>query len=391
MRISEWRISEWRISEWRISEWRISEWRISESANGESTMNQPPNHQTSFQYPASSIQLPVLFTGVTGFIAGHLAERLLREGVYVRGTARRPQTFEVSETLRQAQGRPSKVSRGIEVIQADLLDAESLRRAAVGCAAVVHPAAWTGGPELSPEMAWRTNVEGTANVLAAARAAGVERFVYVSSVAVYGLNRAPIIDETMSTSRVGQLYPDSKIAAEAAVCASGLPWVIVRPASTYGPRGTAWTIGPVEQIKRGRLLLLGRDDGLVTPGYVDNVVDGLWLALTHPAAVGQTFNLCDDRAVTYREFYLAYARMLGKEGLPTLPGWFATLSRTWPANLARRLLGRPAVGPWSLHFRRNPSQFSVAKAKRMLGYAPKVSFEEGMCCTKVWLQAQGYL
>ena len=90
-------------------------------------------------------------------------------------------------------------------------------------------------------MAWRTNVEGTANVLAAAESAaasagGVERFIYISSVAVYGVNRAPLIDESMPTPPVGQLYPDSKIAAEALVRASSLPWVIVRPASTYGPQ-----------------------------------------------------------------------------------------------------------------------------------------------------------
>ena len=94
------------------------------------------------------------------------------------------------------------------------------------------------------------------------------------------------------------------------------------------------------------------------------VVDGLLLTLTHPAALGEAFNLCDDRAVTFREFYLAYARMLGKESLPAVPGWFARFARSGPGRLARRLTGRPEVGPWSLHFRRNPSQFSVAKAQR---------------------------
>ena len=275
---------------------------------------------------------PVLITGVTGFIASHLAERLLAEDIPVRGTARQPES-----------ARLVSRSRGVEVVQADLLDAESLRRAADDCSAVVHAAAWTGGPELSPDMAWRTNVEGTANVLAAAESAGVERFVYISSVAVYGVNRAPLIDEAMPTPPVGQLYPDSKIAAEALVRASSLPWVIVRPASTYGPRGGVWTVGPIEQIKAGRLVLLGKDAGLVTTGYIDNMVDGLLLTLAHPAGVGETFNLCDDRTVTFREFYLAYARMLGKDNLPTVPGWFATLAWTAPASLARRILGRPTM------------------------------------------------
>ena len=62
-----------------------------------------------------------------------------------------------------------------------------------------------------------------------------------------------------------------------------------------------------------------------------------------------------------------------------------------PANLARRLLGRPPVGRWSLHFRRNPSQFSVAKAMRVLGYRPGVDLAEGMRRTEAWLRAEGYL
>lgn len=337
------------------------------------------NHQSAI----NNLPSPVLITGVTGFIASHLAERLLAAGVHVRGTARRAQTFEVFET--------SKVSRP-EIVQADLLDTESLRRAVAGCRTVVHAAAWTGGAELPDVAGMRVNVEGTANLLrAAGHGAGVERFIYISSVAVYGVNCAPLVDEAMPTPVVGQAYPDSKIAAEQLVRAADVPWVIARPAATYGPRGGAWTVGPVEQIKAGRLVLLGEDRGLVTTGYIANVVDGLALALAHPAAIGETFNLCDDRAVTFREFYMAYARMLGKTSLPTVPGWSATLVRTAPARLARRLLGRPAVGPWSLHFRRNPSQFSMAKAQRLLGYAPTVDFAEGMRRTAAWLRSTGYL
>jgi nucleoside-diphosphate-sugar epimerase len=121
------------------------------------------------------------------------------------------------------------------------------------------------------------------------------------------------------------------------------------------------------------------------------VVDGLWLTLTHPAAVGEAFNLCDDRAVTYREFYLAYARMLGRASLPTAPAWLALLARTAPANLLRRWRGRPPIGPWALHLRRNPSQFSVAKAQRLLGYTVQVDFAEGMRRTEAWLRAAGRL
>ena len=319
----------------------------------------------------------VLMTGVNGFIASHLAEHLLQRNVRVRGTARRP----------AAAGWLAE--QGVEVTAAQLSDRDALCRATDGCRSVVHAAAWTGGAELPPQVGYRVNVDGTANVLAAARAAGVERLIYISSVAVYGSNRAPLIDETAPTPRVGQAYPDSKIIAETLVRGSGLPFVIVRPASTYGPRGTAWTIGPIDKIKAGRLVLIGQDRGLVTPGYIDNVIEGLILALNHNDAPGEAFNLCDDQAVTYRHFYLAYAKMLGIDALPTLPGIVATLARLGPANLLRRVARRPTAGAWSLHFRFNPSQFSVAKAKRLLGYEPEIDFEEGMRRTEAWLRISG--
>jgi len=320
-----------------------------------------------------------LITGVTGFMGSHLAERLLAEGVAVRGLARRPAS--AAFLARQ----------GAEIVPGDLAERVGLEEAVRDCQAVLHTAAWTGGPDAGERQAWTINVAATGWLLQAAQNAGVQRFVYFSSVAVYGLNAAPLIDESAPTPPVGQLYPDSKIAAEtlvAAAQADGLPTTIIRPASTYGPRGTAWTTGPVEQIQAGRLVLLGEDRGLVNPGYIDNVVDGVLLALRSPAAVGETFNLCDGTAITYREFYGRYAAMLGRERLPVYPAWLARGAVSPPGRWLRRLLGRPAPGPWSYHFRFNPSRFSIAKAQRVLGYAPAVDLDEGMRRTEQWLRAR---
>ena len=72
---------------------------------------------------------------------------------------------------------------------------------------------YNGGAAGSKELEWRTNVEGTTNVLAACKACGIERIVYISSIAVYGINTAPLLDEGMPTPPVGELYPDCKITA----------------------------------------------------------------------------------------------------------------------------------------------------------------------------------
>ena len=324
----------------------------------------------------------VLITGITGFIGGHLAKRLLGEGIAVRGLARRL----------EAAGWLAKL--GAEVVPGDLLEPASLAPAVAGCDAVLHTAAWTGGAGLNSAQAWAVNVTGTGDLLRVAKVSGVQRLIYFSSVAVYGVNRSPLIDETAPTPPVDELYPDSKIAAERLVReaqAAGLVTTIIRPACTYGPRGTAWTVVPLQKIKAGRLMLLGWDEGLVNAGYIDNVVDGVLLALRSSAAIGETFNLCDGTTVTYRQFYERYAAMLGKERLPTWPTWMAHVAATWPGNLLRRLLGRQPVGRWSYHFCFNPSRFSIEKAQRILGYEPQVDFDEGMRRTEVWLREAGYL
>ncbi len=321
-------------------------------------------------------------TGITGFIGGRLAERLLAKGLRVRGLARRP------------DDAAWLAEQGAQIAPGNLLDRASLTRAISDCDVVLHAAAWTGGPDLRPDQAWETNVTATDWLLEAAGSAGVSQFIYFSSVAVYGLNTAPVVDETATTPPVGQLYPDSKIAAEALVHsaqAAGLATTIIRPACTYGPRGGAWTVGPIQQIKNGSLVLLGRDQGWVNTGYIDNLVDGVLLAIERPAALGEIFNLCDGSAVTYRDFYLRYAAMLGKRRLPTVPAWLAHAAVSAPGKALRRLSGRPVAGPWSYHFRFNPSRFSIDKARRLLGYEPRVGFDEGMRRTEDWLRAAGYL
>lgn len=98
--------------------------------------------------------------------------------------------------------------QGITLIEGSLDDPAALTRALTGCAAVIHCAAWTGAPD-DPTLGEAVNVAGTEAVLQAA--AGVTRVIYFSSVAVYGLNASPLIDESAPTPLVGQAYPDSKI------------------------------------------------------------------------------------------------------------------------------------------------------------------------------------
>src|SRR4029078_336715 len=178
---------------------------------------------------------PVLVTGAGGFIGSHLAERLVREGARVRAFVR----YKSDGTWGWLDH--SLVKTDLEVVAGDVADAGSVGRAVAGCEAVFHLAALIGIPYSyqAPLSYLRTNIEGTLNILQAAREAGVQRVVHTSTSEVYGSAQYVPIDEAHPLA--GQLpYSATKIGAdklaESYHRSFGLPVVIIRPFNTFGPR-----------------------------------------------------------------------------------------------------------------------------------------------------------
>jgi nucleoside-diphosphate-sugar epimerase len=325
----------------------------------------------------------ILITGATGFIGSRLAERLVAErGAAVRGLVRDP-----------AKGQ-ALAALGVEFAAGDVTDPATLAAALAGCTVVVHAAAWVGEQGGRAEV-WRVNVEGAQHVVAAALAAGVRRFVQVSSCAVYGSpqNRFEI-DESYPMTPGNGLYADSKIAAEEVVWTAqrehGLPVVAARPSQVYGLGSPQFTLRPLAAIQAGKMMLIDGGRHLCKPVYIDNLVDGLLACIEQDAAVGEAINLTDG-AVTWREFFGAYACMAGAEKLPSVPypvAWAAALGNELIARLRRR---KPGMSRAIVRTLRSRNSFSNAKAKQLLGWTPAVDLAEGMRRTEAWLRANGYL
>jgi nucleoside-diphosphate-sugar epimerase len=318
-----------------------------------------------------------LVTGATGFIGSHLAERLVAAGARVRGLAR------------DAAKGAWLAGRGVEIIQGDLTDAESLRRAARGCTIVFSVAGWTGQPH-SAEVARRVSVEGVRGLIEAAIDAGARRVVHTSSIAAYGLFADGVINETWPLRAV-DLYGAIKAQSEAAALsyATRIEVSVIRPALVYGPRGGTWTTRLFDAVRRGIPILVDGGHGTFHPCYIDNLIDGYVLAALHPEAVGEAFTLVDG-VTTWREFVGYYARMMGR------PARRASLA---PLRLALRLAAawsqisrQPLlVAPNAIDFLAGASRYSNAKAQRRLGWSPRVPLEEGMRRTEAWLRQSGRL
>lgn len=325
-----------------------------------------------------------LITGGTGFIGGHLAEGLLGAGYRVRCLARASSDTRLLEGL------------DVELVRGELGEPASLRAALAGCTHVVHAAALVSDWATVAEIE-RANVTGTRNLAEAAAGASVRRFVQISSTDVYGHPGETALPETYVAARFANWYAQTKLDAEAElrrVAATGtLPFVVVRPATVYGPRSVS-VVGEIAQaLRAGNMLLVdgGRHDAGLC--YVGNVLDLVLLALEHPAAVAQTFNATDGVAVTWRRFTDDLARGIGaRPARLTLPYPVAHALGTAMEHgyrglrRATGLSTRPLLSRQAVQVIGRNQSFSNAKARELLGWSPRVGYEQGLAATLAWLR-----
>jgi len=327
--------------------------------------------------------LYALVTGASGFIGGRLAERLAtEEGVRVRAMVRNEKR---AERLRRLQ---------LEIVKADLLDLSSLREAIDGCDLVFHCAALVRETGDQNEF-FQTNVTGTENILKVSSDTGVKKFIHFSSVAVYGMNPPERTDEATPYQPCGNLYCDTKIAAEKAVWAAHqearLPVVVIRPTNVYGPYSNPWTIRPIKLINSGQMILINGGTGLCNYVYIDNLLDATLAATKCDQSVGQVYLITDGIAVMWKEFFGYYAQMAGKPKIRSVPEWLGKVIALC-MEITSKLTGKPPkITREAVGFLTRQARFSIEKARCELDYQPRFSLEEGMKLTEQWLREAGYL
>ena len=243
----------------------------------------------------------VFVTGATGFVGGRLIERLASE---CRVTIR---------ALVQNWSRASRIARfPVDLVRGDVTDAQAMSRLAAGCDVIFHCAYGNAGDAARQRQ---VNLEGTRNILSAARANGVARMVHLSTILVYGETPDGEIDESASRRYLGLVYPDSKLDAEQLVAEHAakyqLPVTILQPAEVYGPYATVWTANLLKVLQSSRQILIDGGDGFCSPVYIDDLIDAMLLAASKPEAIGETFLIAAEAPVTWKEFYGGFETMLG--------------------------------------------------------------------------------
>jgi dihydroflavonol-4-reductase len=314
----------------------------------------------------------VFVTGGTGFIGGHVVRRLRERGDDVRALVRSP---DKAAALRDA---------GCELIAGSLTDSVAIRDGMEGCDAAIHGAAIyeVGIPDSRHRAMYEANVLGTENVLRAALDTKIGKIVYVSTVAAFGNTQGQVVDETYEhpgggyTSYYEQTKVEAHKVAKRLIADEGLPCVIVQPGGVYGPDDHSAVGKQLHDFLAGRMPLLAFPDVGFNMVHVEDVADGVLLALDK-GKPGEAYVL-GSQITTMRELIETLAKVSGKKApkraIPTslmkamTPiGPLVGKVMGQPPNLRELITSADGVTFWARH----------DKAMAELDYSPR-SLETGL-------------
>jgi nucleoside-diphosphate-sugar epimerase len=315
--------------------------------------------------------MEILITGGNGLLGRHLVSALLDRGDSVRVLVL---PDEDAAWLQE---------RGVPVHRGDICRPETLTAPMSGVGAVLHLAGMMG--------VWRpiedyhaVNVTGTENVCRAALAEGA-RVVHVSSWTVYGMALGEPAREEFPLTPFREPYAITKAVGDMAVqrmmVEDGLPAVIVRPGTFFGPGDRLHFGRMADRLRAGKGVVVGSGDNALPFVYVTDVVQGLLLALEHERAVGQAYNITNDRPLTQQQILRAIAREIGgrppRLHIPYHALYAAGYAAERVATLTRSER-QPVVTRLGVKLFGTDNRHAIDKARRELGYAPRVELHEGV-------------
>jgi nucleoside-diphosphate-sugar epimerase len=316
----------------------------------------------------------ILVTGAAGFIGGHAIQELRRQG--------RP-----ARALVRAEGQAAPLrDLGAEVVVGDIRDPATVREAVRGALSVLHCAAAVGHHYTKDEI-YAINLDGARNVLEALRETGSGRFVLVSSINVLGSRNLDNANEDADCRLAKDPHADVKIDSERLALdyhrRHGVDVTILRPGLIYG-LGEKNIPRLLDAIGRGKFRYLGSRDNIVPMVHIDDVVQALLLAADKPEAKGRIYHITDGGRTTIGELVDCLADLSHtprpEKVLPLAVPKTACVVFEWLQTLKLRSKPGP-INRVGLRFLGTSRSIDIGRARRELGYEPKIAFREGMAAT----------
>ncbi len=328
--------------------------------------------------------LRCLVTGGAGFLGKHLVERLMEEATRVR-------VIDLpGSSLDELEGE------GVEVVQGDIRDAELVASVCRDIDVVFHVAA-LAAPWGARSLFWSINVTGTDNVISGCLEQKVQRLVHVSSPsAVFDGKDHFMADESISYPKhFLSHYCETKAVSEQHALAANsreLETVVIRPHIIWGPRDRSILPRIVSRARAGRLFQIGNGLNQVSTLYVGNAVEALLLAARSENARGKAYFITNDQPVFLWEFISRILENIGIDGprgsIPYAAAYLMAtgMEATWSMI---RLSGEPLLTRYTIAELARNHTYSIDRAKKDLGYAPRISVDDGLQRLFAWIDKHG--
>jgi len=323
-----------------------------------------------------------LVTGATGFTGGHLARTLVSRGRTVRAL------------VRDRSHGAGLESAGVELVVGDLTDRHALERAVEGVDTVYHVAAVYRQAGVSSQTYRAVNAVAAGAIVEAAAHAGVGRIVHCSTVGVHGdIERPPASED--APLRPGDVYQVTKLEGERLARDTGerlgVEVVVVRPTGIYGP-GDRRLLKLFRGVARRRFPILGSGRIYYHLTYIDDLVEGFLLCGVHPAAANRTYILAGAEVTTLNDLVALIADVAGVKP----PRWHVPAWPVWVAGAACEAVCVPLGIEPPLYRRRvdfftKSRAFDIGRARRDLGYEPRIGLREGIARTLDWYRSHGWI
>jgi len=310
-----------------------------------------------------------LVTGASGRLGRHLVAALLARGERVR-------------VLQRKSEKPPTYPEGVEVVIGDITNRGSLEAAVTDVDYVYHLAAIVSHTA-PPDILLEVNYSGTRNLLdaCAKKAHKLKRFVYVSSISVYGKHPATLPANEETPINPSDWYGKTKAIAEEVVMqyAGRIPVVIIRPAVIYGEGFDEAYLPVLASLEKGKMRIIGSGQNIIPFVHVNDVVRALILASRAQNAPGNVYVIASKERITQHEILRIACKYLGvAQPKSRVPVWLAKL-RLKVANALSSLAGRkPKLLEEHIDTISANRYFDVSKAEKDLGFRASVAFEDGM-------------
>lgn len=320
----------------------------------------------------------ILITGVNGFIGSHLAEKFINAGHEVSGLVRKTSDLKFIKDFK------------IELFYGDITDRESIDKACKGVDILIHNAAFASDWGSFEEF-YKINVMGTQNVAEIASENNVKRFVHISTVAIHGFKNPNKMDETAPAVKSIFPYCETKRIADEWLFefakSTKMEITSIKPGNVFGTRDHTFIEKYLDALKVGKGGFVDGGRHVTCPTYVENLADAVVIAAFHPAAVGEAFNITDGVEINWKVFTDMFADELGvkrlKLSIPFSIGYsVAFLMEMF--YILFRIKNAPLLTRYRISNGGSDYHFSIEKARKILGFEPKIKFEDAVRRSVEW-------